>query len=130
MICTRSAVSRFLLSLLLIPLFAISARAGPIVLIDTSLGKIKLELFPDKAPETVKNFLKYVDDRHYDGTIFHRVLANFMIQGGGHEPGLKEKKATRPPIKNESNNGLSNARGTITMARTQDPNSATVQFFI
>src|SRR5438270_5064517 len=98
----RYAVSRFLVSASLIPLLTKPALAGPIVVMDTSLGKIKLELFPDKAPETVKNFLKYVDDRHYDGTIFHRVIANFMIQGGGHEPGLKERKASRPPIKNES----------------------------
>jgi cyclophilin family peptidyl-prolyl cis-trans isomerase len=130
MIFARYVLSRFLVSALLIPLLATSALAGPVVVMDTSLGKIKLELFPDKAPQTVKNFLKYADDRHYDGTIFHRVIANFMIQGGGHEPGLKEKKPTRPPIKNESNNGLSNTRGTIAMARTQDPNSATVQFFI
>ena len=123
-------MSRFLLPLLLTILLPCPALAGPILVMDTSLGKIKLELYPDKAPETVKNFLRYVDDRHYDGTIFHRVIPNFMIQGGGHEPGLKERKASRPPIKNESNNGLSNARGTIAMARTQDPNSATVQFFI
>jgi cyclophilin family peptidyl-prolyl cis-trans isomerase len=100
------------------------------VVMDTSLGKVTLELFADKAPVTVKNFLQYVDDKHYDGTIFHRVIPDFMIQGGGLEPGLKEKR-TRAPIKNESSNGLSNARGTIAMARIGDvADSATSQFFI
>jgi cyclophilin family peptidyl-prolyl cis-trans isomerase len=103
--------------------------ANPVVLIETSMGNIKVELFEDKAPITVKNFLQYVEDKHYDGTIFHRVIPKFMIQGGGMEPGLKEKK-TRDPIKNESSNGLSNARGTLAMARTPQPNSATSQFFI
>ena len=78
---------------------------------------------------TVKNFLQYVEDKHYDGTVFHRVIGNFMIQGGGMEPGLKEKK-TRGPIKNESDNGLQNKRGTLAMARTSEPDSATAQFFI
>src|SRR5438093_3974893 len=96
---------------------------------DTSLGSLKIELFPDKAPHTVKNFLAYVDDKFYDGTVFHRVIKDFMIQGGGFEPGMKQKK-TRPPIKNESANGLSNTRGTVAMARTSDPHSATAQFFI
>ncbi len=103
--------------------------ANPIVIMETNMGTIKIELFADKAPITVKNFLQYVDDKHYDGTIFHRVIDGFMIQGGGYEPGLKERK-TRPPIKNESANGLSNLRGTIAMARTPDPDSATAQFFI
>src|SRR5262249_8204225 len=107
-----------------------SAFAGPIVIIDTSHGKIKIELFHDKSPETVKNFLAYVDERYYDGMIFHRVIPNFMIQAGGFMPGMKEKKHPRPPIKNESDNGLSNARGTIAMARTNDPNSANTQFYI
>ena len=110
---------------------AVSARAAenPVVVVDTSMGTIKVELYPDKAPITVKNFLGYVDDKFYDGTIFHRVIPNFMIQGGGFEPGMKEKK-TRDPIKNESGNGLSNARGTMAMARTPEPDSATAQFFI
>jgi peptidyl-prolyl cis-trans isomerase B (cyclophilin B) len=99
------------------------------VVIDTSLGTIKIELFEDKAPATVKNFLDYVDSKFYDGTVFHRVIPNFMIQGGGFEPGMKQKK-TRSPIKNESTNGVSNSRGSIAMARTSDPNSATAQFFI
>ncbi len=104
-------------------------QKNPVVVMETSMGTIKIELFADKAPETVKNFLQYADDKHFDGTIFHRVIEDFMIQGGGFEPGMKEKK-TRPPIKNEAGNGVSNARGTIAMARTTDPDSATAQFFI
>ncbi|VTT96361.1 peptidylprolyl isomerase : Peptidyl-prolyl cis-trans isomerase OS=Azotobacter vinelandii CA6 GN=AvCA6_23510 PE=3 SV=1: Pro_isomerase [Gemmataceae bacterium] len=111
-------------------LSASGARAAnPIVVMETNHGTVKIELFEDKAPITVKNFLKYVEDKHYDGTVFHRVIDGFMIQGGGFEPGMKEKK-TREPIKNESNNGLSNARGTIAMARTSAPDSATAQFYI
>ena len=102
---------------------------NPRVVVETSMGKITIELLENKAPITVKNFLKYVDDKHYDGTIFHRVIADFMIQGGGFEPGLKPKK-TRAPIKNEAGNGLSNVRGTIAMARTEEPDSATAQFYI
>jgi cyclophilin family peptidyl-prolyl cis-trans isomerase len=99
------------------------------VVMETSLGSIKLELDRDKAPITVDNFLSYVDDQFYDGTIFHRVIPDFMIQGGGFEPGLRQKK-TKAAIKNESPNGLSNTRGTIAMARTNDLDSATAQFFI
>ena len=95
----------------------------------TNHGVITLELFDDKAPETVANFKEYVKSGHYDGTIFHRVISNFMIQGGGFEPGLKQK-ATRSPIKNEANNGVGNAIGTVAMARTSDPHSASAQFFI
>lgn len=102
---------------------------NPIVRIETSMGPIKVELFEDKAPLSVKNFLAYVEDRFYDGTIFHRVMPDFMIQGGGFEPGMKQKP-TRPPIKNESDNGLSNLRGTVAMARTSAPDSATAQFYI
>jgi cyclophilin family peptidyl-prolyl cis-trans isomerase len=102
---------------------------NPVVVIETSKGNIKVELFADKAPVTVKNFLKYVEDKHYDDTIFHRVISNFMIQGGGMTADLREKK-TREPIVNESDNGLSNERGTIAMARTNKPNSATSQFYI
>jgi peptidyl-prolyl cis-trans isomerase B (cyclophilin B) len=105
------------------------AGDNPKVLIETTNGNIVLELYADKAPETVKNFLTYVDDGFYNGTIFHRVIPNFMIQGGGFKADMKEKR-TRPPIKNEADNGLKNDRGTIAMARTQDPNSATAQFFI
>ena len=95
----------------------------------TNHGVITLELFDDKAPETVANFKEYVKSGHYDGTIFHRVISNFMIQGGGFEPGLKQK-ATRSTIKNEANNGVGNAIGTVAMARTSDPHSASAQFFI
>ena len=95
----------------------------------TNHGVITLELFADKAPETGANFEQYVKDGHYDGTIFHRVISNFMIQGGGFEPGMKQK-ATRATIKNEANNGLSNKIGTIAMARTMEPHSASAQFFI
>ena|SRR6266542_3239972 len=102
---------------------------NPVVVLETSMGKIKIELFEKKAPISVKNFLQYVDDKFYDGVIFHRVIPNFMIQGGGMEPGLKEKK-TRPPIKNEAGNMLANERGTLAMARTSDPDSASAQFFI
>lgn len=102
---------------------------NPRVVLETNGGKVVIELFAEKAPITVKNFLQYVDDKHYDGTIFHRVIADFMIQGGGFAPGMREK-ATRSPIKNESTNGLSNERGTLAMARTNVPDSATAQFFI
>jgi cyclophilin family peptidyl-prolyl cis-trans isomerase len=108
---------------------ALGQAKNPVVVMDTSMGKITIELFEGKAPITVKNFLKYVDDKHYDGTIFHRVIPTFMIQGGGMEPGLREKRSNAP-IKNESTNGLSNEKGTIAMARTNDPDSATAQFFI
>jgi peptidyl-prolyl cis-trans isomerase B (cyclophilin B) len=99
------------------------------VLFQTSMGDFTLELDEDKAPITVANFLQYVDDKHYDGTIFHRVISNFMIQGGGFESGMKQKKP-RGNIQNESTNGLQNLRGTVAMARTPDPHSASSQFFI
>lgn len=95
----------------------------------TSQGDIVLELDAEKAPKTTANFLQYVRDGHYNGLIFHRVINGFMVQGGGYKPDLSEK-ATRPPIPLESGNGLSNVRGSIAMARTNDPNSATAQFFI
>jgi cyclophilin family peptidyl-prolyl cis-trans isomerase len=107
---------------------AVDAK-NPVVVMETSMGTIKIQLDDGHAPGTVKNFLEYVDDKFYDGTIFHRVIENFMIQGGGFEPGLKQKK-TKAPIKNEAPNNLSNKRGTIAMARTSDLNSATAQFFI
>src|SRR5262245_19533674 len=99
------------------------------VVMETSQGTIKIELEDDKAPTTVKNFLAYVDDKFYDGTVFHRVIPNFMIQGGGFEPGMRQK-STKATIENESTNGLSNSRGTIAMARTSAPHSASSQFFI
>jgi peptidyl-prolyl cis-trans isomerase B (cyclophilin B) len=96
---------------------------------ETSAGTIKLELDGNKAPQSVENFVAYAKDGHYDGTIFHRVIAGFMIQGGGFDADMKQKP-TKPPIKNEADNGLKNADGTIAMARTNDPHSATAQFFI
>ena len=99
------------------------------VKLHTSLGTITLELDSEKAPATVANFLQYVNDGHFANTVFHRVIDGFMIQGGGFEPGMKQK-ATRPPVKNEADNALKNACYTIAMARTSDPHSATAQFFI
>ena len=99
------------------------------VTMETSLGKIEIELFPKKAPITVANFLKYIDEGFYNGTIFHRVVPGFVVQGGGHTFDFKRKK-TNPPIKNESNNGLKNLKTTLSMARTSNPDSATSQFFI
>ena len=102
---------------------------NPVVLLETTSGDILVELYPDKAPETVANFLKYVDDGFYNNTIFHRVIPCFMIQGGGLTARMQQKD-TSAPIKNEADNGLKNDRGTIAMARTMDPHSATAQFFI
>ncbi len=104
-------------------------EANPVVIMETSEGTIKIELWQEKAPTTVTNFLRYVDDGFYDGTIFHRVISDFMIQGGGLTPDMKEKK-TRSAIKNEASPELKNKRGTIAMARTNLVNSATAQFFI
>ncbi len=116
--------------LLLGLLLAVTAQAADVkVLMKTSKGDIELTLYPDKAPKTVANFLRYVDEGFYDGTIFHRVIPNFMIQGGGYTPDM-QRKSTHAPIVNEANNGLRNDRGTIAMARTSDPHSATSQFFI
>ncbi|HRQ04747.1 MAG TPA: peptidylprolyl isomerase, partial [Nitrosomonas halophila] len=103
--------------------------ANPTVEIRTNLGTIQLELYPDKAPKTVENFLNYVKDGYYSGTIFHRVIPDFMIQGGGFDQNLAQKP-TRQPIENEAANGLKNNIGTIAMARTSDPHSASSQFFI
>jgi peptidyl-prolyl cis-trans isomerase B (cyclophilin B) len=102
---------------------------GNIVEVKTSMGSFKIELYPDKAPKTVENFLAYVDAKFYDGTVFHRVISDFMIQGGGFDKDLN-KKATREPVVNEAKTGLSNTLGTVAMARTSDPNSATAQFFV
>ena len=115
---------------LLVLILSFSAFAkNPVVVMDTSMGSIEIELDEAKAPGTVKNFLGYVDSKFYNGTIFHRVINNFMVQGGGFDEKMVEKK-TKDPIKNEANNGLRNDTGTIDMARTSDPNSATAQFFI
>ncbi len=116
-------------ALLLACLVSAQAWAQPTVQINTSLGAIEVELNSEKAPKTVANFLEYVKSGHYNGTIFHRVISDFMIQGGGMSRDLREKP-TRPPIRNEADNGLKNEVGTIAMARTSDPHSATAQFFI
>ena len=105
-----------------------AAADNPKVIFKTSKGDITVELFPDKAPKTVANFLQYVRDKHYDGTIFHRVIRSFVAQGGGFNKGF-QRQPTRAAIPIEADNGLSNERGTIAMARTNDPNSATDQFF-
>ena len=103
--------------------------ASPRVQMDTSMGVIVLELSPHRAPQTVENFLQYVNDGFYDDTVFHRVIRNFMIQGGGLTADM-QRKIARPPINNEADNGLKNRKGSIAMARTGDPHSATAQFFI
>ena len=99
------------------------------ILLETTLGNITIELFENDAPLTTANFKQYVEDQFFDGTIFHRVIDGFMVQGGGFEPGMTQKE-TRDPINNEASNGLANNRGTLAMARTMDPHSATSQFFI
>lgn len=120
----------FLVLTLVVPLGVEGAGSkNPQVVLETSMGRIVLELFLDRAPKTVDNFLGYVRWGHYDGTIFHRVIPNFMIQGGGITPDMKEK-LTGMSIQNEADNGLKNRRGTVAMARTPDPHSATAQFFI
>lgn len=122
--------TRLLIATVLSLAFIPSWAADPVkVLIKTNKGEIKLALDADKAPKTVENFLAYVDSGFYDGTIFHRVIKDFMIQGGGMTADMKKKK-TRAPVANEAANGLKNTRGSIAMARTSDPHSATAQFFI
>ena len=113
-------------------LFALTealAQEAPRVKFVTTAGNFVVELYPDKAPKTVANFLQYVKDKHYDGTLFHRVIDNFMVQGGGYDSKYRQKP-TRPPVALEASNGLKNEVGTLAMARTSDPNSATSQFFI
>jgi len=112
-----------------VPDEAQAGAAGAVVVVKTSLGEIRIELDKGKAPASVENFLGYVGQKHYDGTVFHRVIDGFMIQGGGFTADMV-KKPTGPPVKNEAQNGLRNVRGSIAMARTADPNSATCQFFI
>jgi len=124
--------SLFITGILVLGL-TMSAQAGPKVVISTSEGDITLELIEEKAPKTVANFLSYVKDGFFDSTVFHRVIKGFMIQGGGfalEESGEIKQKPTKAPVENEAKNGLKNARGTIAMARTSDPHSATAQFFI
>jgi cyclophilin family peptidyl-prolyl cis-trans isomerase len=115
-----------LFALLAAPL---ALAANPKVELKTTMGTIVLELYPENAPKTVENFLQYVKDGFYDGTIFHRVIPGFMVQGGGFTPNMQQK-TTRPNIRNEAGNGLRNAVGTVAMARTADPHSASAQFFI
>ena len=130
-VCGRLLIAMTMMAMML--MVTISSRSedaqNPKVLIQTTDGDITIELFADKSPITVENFLRYVDEGHYDGTVFHRVIPNFMIQGGGFTAALEEK-ATHEPIVNESRNKLHNTRGTLAMARTSDPDSATAQFFI
>lgn len=132
---THSAMHLKSLILSVTLLFAASAlaTAGPKVLLKTNQGEITIELDSEKAPESAKNFLAYVNDGFFNKTVFHRVIPDFMIQGGGFElkeDGTIEQKPTKAPIQNEAKNGLKNARGTVAMARTGDPHSATAQFFI
>ncbi len=121
-------LSSIFLSLCILSSSAFAANR-PVVVLHTSMGDIKIALNSEKAPKSVDNFLAYAKAGNYDGTIFHRVISSFMIQGGGYTPDLK-KKGTNAPIQNEADNGLKNKRGTIAMARTMDPHSATSQFFI
>ena len=126
----KTTLTRFLLATALLTLSALPAlAANPRVMMETSLGKVTLELDAEHAPATVENFLKYVDEGYYDGTVFHRVIDGFMIQGGGFDRELV-KRNTHDPIQNEADNGLKNLRGTIAMARTNQPHSATSQFFV
>jgi cyclophilin family peptidyl-prolyl cis-trans isomerase len=128
---TRILLLTFLLAAL--PATAFSAEKPgkpPVVTMETSAGTIKIELYPEKAPITVANFRHYVQTGFFDGLIFHRVIPGFVIQGGGFEPGQRQRQPTRPPIINEADNGLKNKRGTLSMARTSVVNSATSQFFI
>jgi peptidyl-prolyl cis-trans isomerase B (cyclophilin B) len=128
----RSEFLRFLKPLVVLSAAAASPgalAADPQVDIKTNLGTIRLELYPAKAPKTVENFLQYVKDGHYSGTVFHRVIDGFMIQGGGFDKDYRQKQ-TRAPIQNEAKNGLKNDLGTIAMARTSEPHSASAQFFI
>jgi peptidyl-prolyl cis-trans isomerase A (cyclophilin A) len=128
-LCMKAALNLIKLFFVFLLFSPLVHAANPIVEFETNQGNFKIELYPEKAPKTVSNFLYYVDNGFYKETIFHRVISNFMIQGGGFTRELLEKK-TQPPITNESNNGLVNSTGTVAMARTNDPNSATSQFFI
>jgi peptidyl-prolyl cis-trans isomerase A (cyclophilin A) len=127
---TRRTIHGMALCLALAASFTTQAQDNaPKVVFQTTLGNFTVELYPDKAPKTVENFLQYVKDKHYNGTVFHRVIPNFMVQGGGFTPNMQQK-ATRGPIPLEANNKLKNDRGAIAMARTAAPQSATAQFFI
>jgi peptidyl-prolyl cis-trans isomerase A (cyclophilin A) len=130
---TRRAAAAALASAALLAATPVLAQDPPRVKLATTAGDIVIELYPDKAPKTVENFLQYVKDKHYDGTVFHRVIDNFMVQAGGYDANLVEKK-TRPPVPHEGREalakGLKNQVGYVAMARTNDPNSASAQFFI
>lgn len=128
MLMIKQTCTILLLTLVLSPVYAASHPVH--VVLTTSLGEIQLTLHPEKAPKTVKNFLNYVESKHYDGLIFHRVIKNFVIQAGGFDQDLSPREPSRNPIINESSNGLKNAKGTIAMARQQAPNSARAQFYI
>lgn len=131
-IVNRSTFLKIVASLVLAASFAWAQpaqAANPTVIFKTSLGDITIQLDPKNAPISTANFLAYVDKKFYDGTIFHRIIPGFVVQGGGFTPGMTQKD-TVPPIKNEASNGLKNLRGTISMARTNDPDSATSQFFL
>jgi len=123
---------RFLLSLLAVFLFSFYSfsKENPVVLLKTTEGDIYIELYPDKASETVKQFLRYVKEGFYNGIIFHRVIPNFVIQAGGFDRNFRYRKPKYPPVPNEADNGLKNVRGSVAMARTSDPHSANAQFFI
>lgn len=119
-----------LIATLALALASAAGAANPQVEMTTSMGSIVIELYPENAPQTVENFVQHVKSGHYNGTIFHRVMPGFMIQGGGFAPDMKEKPTPRPALKNEAGNGLRNAPGMLAMARTPDPHSAKAQFFI
>jgi peptidyl-prolyl cis-trans isomerase A (cyclophilin A) len=125
----RVFLSAFSMAVLAMPAWAETAAVAPKVVFQTTLGEFVVEVYPDKAPKTVENFLRYVKDKQYDGTIFHRVIPNFMVQGGGYNVKLEEK-IVRPPVPLEAQNGLKHEMGTIAMARTNEPNSARAQFFV
>ena len=127
--CRKTFAGMLLICMAVMGNLAKADEANPVVLMKTTDGDITIELFADKSPLTVENFLRYVDEGHFDGTVFHRVIPNFMIQGGGFTAELDEKP-THEPIVNESRNKLHNTRGTLAMARTSDPDSAAAQFFI
>ena len=128
-LCMKAALNLIKLVFVFFLFLPLAHAANPVVEFETNQGNFKIELYPEKAPKTVTNFLYYVNNGFYKETIFHRVISNFMIQGGGFTRKMSEK-ATQPPIVNESNNGLLNSAGTLAMARTNDPNSATAQFFV
>ena len=127
--CRKTCAGMLLICMAVMGNLARADETNPVVLMKTTDGDITIELFADKSPITVENFLRYVDEGHFDGTVFHRVIPNFMIQGGGFTAELEEKP-THEPIVNESRNKLHNTRGTLAMARTSDPDSAAAQFFI